>query len=276
MSIIPLNLFQTWHTKNLPQFMRKNVENTKACNPEFTYALYDDNDCREFIKNNFPPIILQTFDSLVPGAYKADLWRYCILFKRGGIYMDIKMVCSPGFKLMRLTQREHFVKDRDFAFDNRGGIYQALLVCKPNNGLLLRCIQQIVRNVRHNYYGYNQLYPTGPGLMGSFTTMAYKNKLALRNIGGNNIYYYTIPAFKTEYNEYRSEQHAFQKTDSYYHLWHRRNIYTFNGDNQFKKSAREKYSGNRQTTVLFKRDLKGTIRSGSGSGPRKRKAMVLG
>ena len=53
--------------------------NVKKTNPIFEHHLFDDNDCREFIKNNFPEVVLQAYDGLIPGAYKADLWRYCIL-----------------------------------------------------------------------------------------------------------------------------------------------------------------------------------------------------
>jgi hypothetical protein len=52
-SIMPLKIYQTWYTKNLPPKMSENVENLKKQNPRFEHYLFDDNDCREFIKNNF-------------------------------------------------------------------------------------------------------------------------------------------------------------------------------------------------------------------------------
>ena len=72
-SIIPRDIYQTWFTKDLPQKMRERVELLKKQNPRFNHYLYDDNDCREFIKNNFKPDVLNAYDSLIPGAYKADL-----------------------------------------------------------------------------------------------------------------------------------------------------------------------------------------------------------
>jgi mannosyltransferase OCH1-like enzyme len=79
-SIIPLKIYQTWHTKNLPKHMNDTVELLKNTNPEFEHFLFDDNDCRNFIKNNFNEKVLHTFNKLKPGAYKADLWRYCVLY----------------------------------------------------------------------------------------------------------------------------------------------------------------------------------------------------
>ena len=54
-------------------------------NPEFNHYLYDDKMCREFIKQNFQKCFY-VFDKLKPGAYKADLWRYCILYKWRYLY----------------------------------------------------------------------------------------------------------------------------------------------------------------------------------------------
>ena len=80
-TIIPLNIYQTWHTKELPSKMLQTCNLIKSENPEFNHYLYDDNDCREFIKANFEIDVLNAYDNLIPGAYRADLWRYCILYK---------------------------------------------------------------------------------------------------------------------------------------------------------------------------------------------------
>ena len=48
---------------------------------------------------------------MVPGAYKADLWRYCILYIYGGIYIDIKLEPINGFRFRELLDKEYFVLD---------------------------------------------------------------------------------------------------------------------------------------------------------------------
>ena len=53
--VIPMDIYQTWHTKDLPPKMRERVELLKAQNPRFNHHLFDDNDCREFIKTHFKP-----------------------------------------------------------------------------------------------------------------------------------------------------------------------------------------------------------------------------
>ena len=174
--IIPANLFQTWHSKNLPPLMANAVAKLREINPRFNYQLYDDNDCREFIKNNFDENILNAYDGLIPGAYKADLWRYCILFKKGGIYLDIKYIPANGFKLINLLEKEHFCLDVD-----NNGIYNAIIVAKPGNNILLKAINQIAINVKEKYYGETFLYPTGPGLLAQYFSREEKNNINLKH-----------------------------------------------------------------------------------------------
>ena len=87
--VIPLNIYQTWNTKQLPPRMQQRVDLLKLQNPRFNHYLYDDTDCYEFIKNNFEEKVLNAYEQLIPGAYKADLWRLCILYIYGGFYLDI-------------------------------------------------------------------------------------------------------------------------------------------------------------------------------------------
>ena len=111
--IIPPNIFQTWYTKFLPPLMAKSIKTIQLLNPKFKYFLFDDNDCREFIKTHFKPEVLWAYDSLTPGAYKADLWRYCVLFIHGGIYLDIKYTPLNQFRFINLLEKEHLVSDID-------------------------------------------------------------------------------------------------------------------------------------------------------------------
>jgi mannosyltransferase OCH1-like enzyme len=225
-SIIPLKIFQTWHDKDLPRKMKERVEILKRQNPRFEHYLYDDNDCREFIKDNFDINILNAYDSLIPGAYKADLWRLCILYINGGIYMDIKFICVNGFKLIELTEHNHFIKDRIRPLS----IYNGMIISQKNHPFLLIAINQIVNNVKNKYYGSSPLEPTGPIMLGN---LIIKNKLKL-NIdmfhyeNGGYIIYKNRFIISTDYPEYDSERiESYNKINlkKYGILWNSRNIY---------------------------------------------------
>lgn len=231
--IIPLQIYQTWYTKNLPLQMKKNIELIQKQNPEFNYHLYDDEDCRLFIEEHFSKDVLSAFDRLIPGAYKADLWRYCILYKLGGIYLDIKYRCANGFKFIYLTDKEYFCTD----FSNKtlgnkidvseSGIYNALLICKPENEIMKKCIDMIVENVQTSFYGTSYLEPTGPLLVDKFFTIEDKEKMILNHYARNKhvCIRYGLYKILDLYPEYRNEQNKFSNKKHYSEYWLNKNIY---------------------------------------------------
>lgn len=264
---IPLDIYQTWYTKELPPKMIECVEKLKQDNPEFKHHLYDDEDCRTFIKNNFDRKVLNAFDSLIPGAYKADLWRYCILYKKGGIYLDVKFQCENGFKLIEMAKSpENYVLDRPFSSkrmplkhelnlvnipnyydivynkidtnfwkNKKIGIYNAVMASKPNNPVLKQCIDKIVENVNKQYYGYNALYPTGPGLLSDiYFGEDIRTKIKkIKYFNSCNGYFILNKKKKilSQYPEYRYEQQKYGKKskdgeNTYYdYLWRNKEIY---------------------------------------------------
>jgi mannosyltransferase OCH1-like enzyme len=225
--VIPLTIYQTWYTKDLPPKMRESVELLKRQNPCFEHFLYDDNDCREFIKENFDENVLNTYDSLIPGAYKADLWRLCILYIKGGIYMDIKLNCVNGFKLIELTENEHFVLDRIKHFTTPKPIYNALMVCKKENPFLLLGIKKIVDNVKNKYYGPNALYPTGPGML---SQVILHNNLNINidlfhHEDNKYLIYKNRFVISVIYPEYSKERDTYSIKKHYGDLWCEKKIY---------------------------------------------------
>ena len=207
---IPLNIFQTWDNV-LPPDMCKITELIQAENPEFKYCFYDTDMCRQFIKDNFIPDILKAYDMLIPLAYKSDLWRYCVLYRYGGIYLDIKFKPTDGFKFSSISDKEYFVMERPShcLMKNTWGIYNGMIVSKPNNIILLKAINNIVQNTFNNYYGCHQIYPTGPGLLGRI----YFNNIDIDTIdmcfnkqNDRDIIIYKNICILESYSTYRQDQ----------------------------------------------------------------------
>ena len=223
-TFIPLKIYQTWHTKNLSKKMKETVENLKKQNPEFEHFLFDDDDCIEFIDKYFHKDVLNAFNKLKPGAYKADLWRLCVLYINGGIYIDIKMSCVNGFKLIEIIDREHYVKDRSYT-NNK--IYNSFLVCKKDNTFLLDCINQIVTNTKYNYYGKGPLDPTGPGLLRDVMIQNnYKINLDMFHAEeGGFINYKNKNILSNIYPEYYLEDNTEER--HYRTLWNKKQIYNY-------------------------------------------------
>lgn len=166
---IPLYFFQVWiNAENtIPDKIRQNFENIKKQNPEFECKLYNNSDCIQFLKDNYDKDVQDAYNKIIPGAFKADLIRYCILYKKGGIYLDAKMKPINGFLLKDVSNKEYFT--RDFK-STGGGVCNGFLVCKPGNKKLHDAIQEIVKNVNTQFYGESSLEPTGPLLLKKFFT----------------------------------------------------------------------------------------------------------
>jgi hypothetical protein len=224
--VIPLHIYQTWHDKtNIPPSVSQSINNIINTNPMFTHHLYDINECREFIKNNFPSIVLDTYDILIPYAFKADLWRYCILYTQGGIYLDVKYSCINNFNFSKLIDKEYFCKDLE---TSGSGIYNALIICKPYNEIILKCIYKMVEHASTNYYGTSSLETTGPLMMKTFFSINDINNFELTLENPNEKPYiafkkYPILGF---HPNYRNEQSHIDKHWSQY--WNDRNIYNMN------------------------------------------------
>jgi mannosyltransferase OCH1-like enzyme len=182
--VIPLTICQVWHDKSdIPKSVEESIHLIQEQNPEFKHYLFEEKDWEKFIKENYSKRILHAYHSVVPYAIKADLFRYCYLYKNGGIYLDSKYYCINGFKLILLTDKEYFCKDIETSLH---GIYNAFIVCKPKNKILFKAINECVKNIENKYYGNSGLCPTGPLLLKKFFTRKQINNLELRHEYINN------------------------------------------------------------------------------------------
>jgi mannosyltransferase OCH1-like enzyme len=198
------------------------TEVLKTQHPEFEYYLFFLDTAREFIQENFETKVLAAFDSIIPFAFKSDLWRYCILYKYGGIYLDMKYECTNGFRFSCLnTTQEYYVFDV-----NQFSIYNGFIVAKPNNPIFLHTINQIVKHSRERFYGENDLVVTGPGLLGQMVPDAKKREIRLQHQCLNYNKYILqddIPILKV-YHRYYEERKKFQSR-TYYDYWVCREMY---------------------------------------------------
>jgi mannosyltransferase OCH1-like enzyme len=222
---IPRVIYQTFETLECTDDMFNSIESWKNQNPDYEHYFFDNDKRIEFIQKYFDKKVVDAYLKLIPGAFKADLWRYCVLYKNGGVYLDIKYFTVNDFKLIELTDREYFVKDIE---PSGSGVYNAFMICKPGNKKLLNCINNIVKNVKNKFYGEGALAPTGPLLLKKEFTKDEIDKLRL-SIGENecptktciNLDGNPILAMYKDYYKSRKENKP-----NYHEAWKNRKIYT--------------------------------------------------
>ncbi|KAI8848065.1 hypothetical protein BC829DRAFT_490328 [Chytridium lagenaria] len=76
---------------NLKDGVKGNVANWKQQNPEFTLILYDDDDMLKMVKEEgeaIVPGLLEVYNGFGKVVERADLWRYLVMYLRGGLYVD--------------------------------------------------------------------------------------------------------------------------------------------------------------------------------------------
>jgi len=229
---VPLMIYQSWHTNSVPAKMKENIDKLIKMNPEFDYYLYSDEESAKYIQENFEKDVVDAFNILKPGAYKSDLWRYCILYKKGGVYLDIKYSTVIPFSSVIQNNPISYVYDRSFAcqhLKDPRGFYNGFISSPPNNSIFKHCIDDIVNNCKMRLYKKNDLDVTGPCVLGYIVSKYspnYVSPFRYDELGNRqSVIYYNDEQFLLGYPEYRSEQAKFQKSEPYGVLWAKRDIY---------------------------------------------------
>ena len=136
---IPKIVIQTYYNKfKIPN---KVFDNIKKFAPEYKHIIFDDNECIDFLNKYFDKKVVMAFNKL-QGAHKADLFRYCYLYKFGGIYLDIKTELIVPLK-------EIFVNNYTYSVLSiiSDSVYQGIIATLPYNQVFLKLIDFMIKLV---------------------------------------------------------------------------------------------------------------------------------
>ena len=98
---IPKVIYRTAKSKTLSPAHQEAWDLTAKHNPEFQQVLIDDDDADAFMRTAMNGYAYEAYRSLVPGAAKADLLRYVLMYVKGGVYLDIKSGARELCRLIR-------------------------------------------------------------------------------------------------------------------------------------------------------------------------------
>jgi mannosyltransferase OCH1-like enzyme len=187
---IPRVLYQTFETTDVPEGMFFAIKSWTSANPEYEHCFYTENDRASFIQQYFGNSVLDAYLRLLPGAFKADLWRCCILYEKGGVYVDTDMVCLRALNEL-IEDDDTFITCRDdpmsFKFLANG-----FIASTPRHPFLKKQIDNIVNNV-HQLANRYYLDISGPGLLGkSVNELCGRDEHGEFALGINNLNGYII------------------------------------------------------------------------------------
>ena len=164
---IPKRIYQTFESNSFSTQFQTIVDSWKRHNPTYEYVFYNAKDREDFIKTNFEWSVYDAYCRIIPGAYKADLWRYCILYMYGGVYVDIDTLCFGSLDNFITPDIELMVPiDLNPGDDGYYNLSNGFIASIPKLPVLKNCIDRIVRNVEQERIPRSKLDFSGPGLLG--------------------------------------------------------------------------------------------------------------
>ena len=226
---VPLVIYRSWMTNTIPKRMNDVIMKSIEKSPEFDNYTYNHEKCLEFIEQNYEPNVANAFKCLKPGAYKSDLWRYCILYKNGGVYCDIKLELHLPLKDLIEKHSKIFIIDF-YTGSGTVPIWNAFIASPPGNPVFKSCIDEIVLNCKNKDYKEGMLDITGPGLVGRMLEKHEGRDFALnlqfthKEMG--SIYaYYNDTMFLSEYSGYRDDHNNQNTVGHYSSMWNNRDVF---------------------------------------------------
>lgn len=164
---IPRLLHQTCASKHsLPTAVLANVEQLTVCNPDWRHTVYEDAQVLDYIRRHFEPAVFETAKTISPsyGVVLADLFRYLVVYREGGVYLDIKSTVTRPLRLA-IHPSDNFLLSKwkngpGQAFENwgmhpelsqtPGGEFQQwFIAAEAGHPFLKAVIQDTLNHIRH-------------------------------------------------------------------------------------------------------------------------------
>lgn len=141
---IPKIVFQTSRSRCLTPKFEKFTAQWRF--EGWSYYFYDDDAIRRLLHEDFPEfphLKLITENCIDYGTIKADLFRYLVLWKFGGLYVDIDSVPSDKFTIDLIKPED----DSFFVVENINLLSQYFMAVSPRHPLIFYAIQRSLANL---------------------------------------------------------------------------------------------------------------------------------
>jgi mannosyltransferase OCH1-like enzyme len=209
-------------------FIKNQMFKVKQKYNDYEYKLWSNNDIIDFISKHFDKDVLNAYNKVKAYAFKADLARYCILYIKGGFYID-----SALKPLTKIDFIEPLVIARgipgELTTNNKPILENNLIICNQiNHNFLNLTIKKCVININNEYYHKHPLEVTGPMLLASIndnTDITFLHVKEYRNI--KTTYVNDQPFMK--HKHHRTQASLLKMncigTNNYEKMWFEKKIY---------------------------------------------------
>lgn len=162
--MIPKRIIQVWMQGPLNSKIKDNI---MQLNPGYEYLFFSEKDCINYINKYYSEELQQLFENLSNLAHKCDLFRYCYLYKEGGIYIDADLEMKVSCDTIIDTSKSSFITAVGAHSNNTfGECTNGFILTEPSNNIFLYLIDFMVANPNPRDYGlyvkdlFNKLTPT--------------------------------------------------------------------------------------------------------------------
>lgn len=153
------------------------------------HRMWYEDDIVELIKNNFDNDVLLAFNTLKSNAFRADIARYCILYKYGGWYADLMFSANPNFKIDSSKYELIIFKDMAVYSKLPMSVYNGFIMVKdPGHPAIKSAIDRSVKNVLSKRYPRESHLISGPPVLGLSIAEYILDNPKARILYGNESY----------------------------------------------------------------------------------------
>lgn len=168
-------IWQTWKTKKIPMIARIPFLSWYQ-NKLWSRSVKDDNDIDLYVKTNYPTLYSK-FAKVPFPVMKADIWRYCVIAKEGGLYTDLDTTCM-------IPIQKWLPPDAEFVIscENRTQLFcQWTFYARPGHYIMKRMVELLDIRLAKEYKFFKQMihYYTGPTFFTLSIVTAIKEMLIM-------------------------------------------------------------------------------------------------
>jgi mannosyltransferase OCH1-like enzyme len=160
--MIPKIIHQTWKTLNIPDEWKDAVESCKNQHKDYKHIIWSHEMMESFVKKEYPDFY-NVYMAYPYDIQRCDAFRYLVLYKYGGIYLDMDVICKK--KIDSILEYD-LVLTKSLNVEN--SYTNSFYMVIPNHPFIKFCIDNLPDYVNsYKYFGkhWHVMNSTGPNFL---------------------------------------------------------------------------------------------------------------